>query len=858
MQNEIRRLRRKFREGREELFASGACATACRELLERHSALIDDIVGEIYRASCRFADQNAICTRHSGLAIVATGGYGRRELSPFSDIDIAFIPSEEEDPWVEAAVHTAFKLVMDVFLSSREFRVGYSYRPVSEIGTWDLATLTSLLDARHLCGDERLTDILKSQLLKTLSPLDLVLEIQLRVGFRIPTANSLLYSVEPNLKDGPGSLRDLHFGRWIFKLLLGVGEDDLKAGLLQNGYLSSVRMNQVQEAAEWFWRARNWLHLTTGKRSDVLINNYQDRIARELGGVASQEWLSQHYAHSETLARFRASALQNALAGPLDMSGIRVENGYMCFPRRVKPAALRSSVRMFQLSQHYSIAVSPQDLNELEDLRSEALAIDEASSEEAGSFLSILREGRDIAPTIRALIQMGLMDRFISRFSELMRFAPPDPAHRYTVGEHSLKIIENLEALKMDRSSGSRRFSELVAQCSHFDMLCLAALLHDAGKMMPGDDHSVAVMNLTRNVAMRLALAPEKQEILEILVRHHLLLVRTARLQDLKSPAVIQAAVEKIPNVDALRHLYVFTYADTLSVAEKNWTSLDDRDLEELYKKVQNHLEGLAADTGAVDMKDKLSLIRRKLGAANGGHEDEAIRKHCDAMPASYVLNTPLGEIAFHIKLLSRLEEEQVVLDIYNPPGDDYSELTVCTYDDPRPGMLAKIAGVLYGCNVDIHKAQVFTMDRNHPVALDTIWMRSGGMQISENRARRIRNALRDILADKTTLEQFLMTAGKQPPSGIPLDNVELRNDLSEEHTVVHIVAHDLQGLLYLMTRGLSRSGLHIHTAKVGTWNARAENNFYVTMLSGGQIPNEDLPTWTEQLRRVFQGQPPE
>jgi [protein-PII] uridylyltransferase len=250
---------------------------------------------------------------------------------------------------------------------------------------------------------------------------------------------------------------------------------------------------------------------------------------------------------------------------------------------------------------------------------------------------------------------------------------------------------------------------------------------------------------------------------------------------------------------------------------------------------------------------DRTVLVRRKLAALQSKNE-QAVLRHCDAMPAGYVLNTPLQEIAFHLQLLERLESEKVVLDIYNRPGDDYTELTLCAFDDPEPGLLAKITGVLYGCNADIHKAQAFTIEKEKPVVLDTLWVRSNGDQLSENRARRIRTALKDVLTGSQPLGEFLLKAGKTPPEGISLDSIDLRNDLSEEHTVVHIVARDLQGLLYLMTRGISMCGLHIHSAKIATWNARAENNFYVTASQGGQIPDLGLPVWTERLARVLKG----
>ncbi len=852
MQHEIGRLRREFRDGRAKLFPAEARIIPCDALLENHVALVDRLIKEIYVASCRFADRETTRAQHSSLAIVATGGYGRRELSPFSDIDIAFVPSEEDDPWVEAVVHMAFKLVMDVFLSFREIRVGYSYRPLSEARTWDLSTKTALLDARHLCGDRGLSEQMQNDIRTVLSPLDFILEYRAEDkarGYEMP-----LYAVEPHLKQGSGSLRDLHRARWIYKLLLRVEDVGLMTTLRQKGYLSSRSADEIRSATEWFWSARNWLHLLTGKRSDVLIVDYQDRIASELGRCSAQQWLSRHFAHAETLALFRETAIRRVLDGPLDLGGVRLENG--CLHR---DGIGTSAAKLVLLGQRYSIPISVKDASDLTENRGDAARVQSPSPEDVSAFMEVLNEKRNIAGTLWFMARMGLLDRFVHGFSDLMRLVPPDAAHSYTVGGHSLRLIERLERLHAGADSDEQRFSELLAQCEHFDMLCLAALLHDTGKAIPSGDHSESAMPGTRGAADRLNLPPQKRQILTTLVRHHLLLVRTARLQDLKSQAVIQAVADKCATVEILKHLYVFTYVDTRAVTEKSWTSLDYRDLEELYAKVQDVLSGKSqeAPVGAA-VEDRIGQIRRKLAASNGPHGEQDVIRHCDAMPASYVLNTPLDEIAFHLQLLERLASEKVVLDVYNRPGDDYSELTVCTYDDPQPGLLAKITGVLFGCNADIQRAQVFTMSGERPVVLDMLWIRAMGMQVSENRAARIRKALTDVLTGTQTVEQFLRTLGKQAPPGIVLESLELRNDLSEEHTVVHVVAPDSQGLLYGMTRALSRCGLHIHTAKVATWNTRAENNFYVTSLTGGQILDKDLSLWKQNLAHQLVGEPSE
>jgi [protein-PII] uridylyltransferase len=852
MQKEIEQLRYKFRKRRSELFHSVSLTAPSRDLLEANASLVDGIIREIYQISCQAADQTASRSRHSGLAIVATGGYGRRELNPYSDIDIAFIPAEEEDPWAEALVHRAFKLVMDVFLSLRDVRVGYAFRPIAEATAWDAITKTALLDLRHICGDQNLADELRLRIQEVLSPLDLMLETAAAKDSLGKQARSI-YAVEPNLKEGPGSLRDLHRARWIFKLFLKVEDKMLEPSLRNCVGFSEQKLAEIREAADWFWRARTWLHLAAGRLSDVLITNYQDRIAYELNDCSAQEWMARHLMHSETLARFRESAVRTLHQGPLQVNGIRLEDGTLHL--RDDASVPISPVGMVLFSQRYAIPVSLRDLRKLDEDRRLALKVLTPSSEEVWAFNQILCENRGQAAALRVLSKFGILDRFIPDFSKVMRFVPPDPAHRHTVGEHSIQMIEHLESLRAGLDADGQRFTDLLRQCSHFDVLCLAALLHDTGKLIPGRDHCETGAELAKTVAARLNLAPEKSEMLDVLVRQHLLLVRTARLHDLKSVNVIQKAAEHVPSLEALRHLYVFTYVDTCAVAEKNWTSMDDRDLEDLYRRMQDFYTPSGTEASGIGgQSDQAVLIRKKLAALQTPKNQMAVMKHCDAMPASYVLNTPLEEIASHLQLLDRLEVESVVLDVYNRPRDDYSELTICTHDDPQPGMLAKITGVLYGCDADIQKAQAFTMEKDHPVILDTLWIRANGTQISENKARRIRAALKQVLTGAKTIEQFLKQAGKNPPNGIALDSIDLNNDLSEEHTVVHIVARDLQGLLYLMTRSLSRCGLHIHSAKIATWSARAENNFYITMAKGGRIPDRDLRLWTDQLARVLRG----
>ncbi|MBN2319279.1 MAG: HD domain-containing protein [Acidobacteria bacterium] len=851
MQKEIEELRRKFREGRSSLFRGVTWDSSSRNLLEAHTSLIDSLIKEIYDISVRDADGKTVRGSNAALAIVATGGYGRRELSPYSDVDIAFIPSEEEDPWVEAVVHTAFRLVMDVFLSLKDVQVGYSFRPVSEASAWDVSVKTSLLDLRPVCGESTLAKKLKRHIRQVLPPLDLVLDIAPAWDPYRGQVESI-YTVEPNLKEGPGALRDLHCGRWIYKLLWGVDDSDLESAMQKRGGMSDWQLAELREAADWFWRARNWLHLASGKRSDVLINNYQDRIARQLGESTAQAWLSRHLKYAEVLEGFRKTAVRTVLMGPLEIREILLENGVLHMP---DPFPM-SDTTLFTLhtSQRHSIPISLKDQKKLSSKRNLASMVQDPSVQEVGIFKRILNEPRDLALTVRALAEFGYLDRFVPNFTGAMRFVPPDPAHSHTVGEHSIRIIEHLERLRSGLDRQGHRFKDLLDQCAHFDVLCLAALLHDTGKLQPGSDHCETGADLAKTVSKRLKLSADKKELLDVLIRHHLLLVRTARLHDLTSANIIHRVAALVPTLEVLRHLYVFTYVDTCAVSDTNWTSMDFRDLEDLYRKMQGFFDRNSDDASdTLAPEEKIGLIRKRLVALHPSENEKVVLKHTDTMPASYLLNTSLGDIANHLQLLERLEEERVVLDVYNRPGDDYSELTICTPDDTRPGLLSKISGVLYGCAVEILRAQAYTLAKKNSIVLDTLYIRSNGMQISEYKARKIQAALKDVLTGARTMEEFLKQSGKTPPGGIILDRIDLRNDLSEEHTVVHIIASDLPGLLYVMCNSLARCGLYIHSAKIATWHARAEDNFYVTTEAGAQIPNSELEVWMDRLKNLLQ-----
>ncbi|MCS6859511.1 MAG: HD domain-containing protein, partial [Abditibacteriales bacterium] len=416
-----------------------------------------------------------------------------------------------------------------------------------------------------------------------------------------------------------------------------------------------------------------------------------------------------------------------------------------------------------------------------------------------------------------------------------------------------------LGALTQEPDSG-QLLRDAANDINDWEVLTLAVLLHDIGKLDPQGDHCLTGAAMARRIGERLGLEAHRVALLEKLVREHLLLARASRLFDLDSPSTIQSIAATVGDATTLKMLYLLSNVDTRAVGSKGYTSMDLRLLDELYLRVLNALleaEGADWDARAEQERQRVRMELRHLIS------EETLRQLCDTLPASYVVNTPLPTIAVHLKLLDRLPAERVITDFYHAPGDDFTELTVCAYDDPEPGLLSKICGTLFANDVDIHTAHVHTLTPPESlpalkedwrgVVLDTLWVTRDHRPISERLAARIGEQLKQVLLGEVSVRELIEKAGKKIHP-VHVETLEIRNDLSDDHTVVHIVTEDAQGLLYAITRSLAALGLDIHTAKITSWAGKAEDAFYVTTRDGGKVPPTEVERLGAMLKEKMRG----
>jgi [protein-PII] uridylyltransferase len=224
-------------------------------------------------------------------------------------------------------------------------------------------------------------------------------------------------------------------------------------------------------------------------------------------------------------------------------------------------------------------------------------------------------------------------------------------------------------------------------------------------------------------------------------------------------------------------------------------------------------------------------------------------------MPPSYVLNAEAGEIALHIAFARRLSEENPVVDFFDPEGGNLTEVTICTYEEPMPGLFSKITGAFFACGINIHQAQVFTRSSRPKVAIDTFWVDFNGAQLEERTRERFDGTIREVLRGGGTVGELLRARGKLPPESISLEKLELNNQVSDDRTVVELRAGDQTGLLYVVAAALSQLRLDISTAKITTWAGKAENAFYVTDERGGKIGDERTADIEQRLSALLRGE---
>ena len=832
-----------LQSGRRALHEAYLSSPRPRRLLREHAKLVDRILRVLWRDA----------GISSSAALIATGGYGRQELFPHSDVDILVLlaeePSRDEQQRLEHLIGRFWDVGLDV---------GHSVRTAEqcvEMASADITVRTALLEARLLSGNRSSFSRFRSQIACASDSAAFFEAKKLEQDQRHAKHQDTPYSLEPNLKEAPGGLRDLQVIQWIARACgLGSRWRDLE----RSGLIQRDETLQLARHESHLQDLRIRLHYLAGRREDRIIFDLQTALARQLGFEdtearrASEAMMQTYYRTAKGITQLNTILMQNLAQRLLpehetapralnERFRVRGELLEVCDEDlfALQPIAILESFLLMQQHQELRGMTAPT-LRALWRARRHIDARLRRDPLARLLFLHILQQPEGIVHEFRRMNQYGILGRYLPEFGRIVGQMQHDLFHVYTVDQHILMVLRNLRRFTMPELAHEFPLcSQLMSGLERPWLLYVAALYHDIAKGR-GGDHSLLGARDVLALCRRHGLAAQDTELVGFLVEHHLTMSSVAQKQDVHDPEVVRAFAEKVGNERRLVALYLLTVADVRGTSPKVWNAWKGKLLEDLFRAARRVLTGevLTVDVALAEKQAEAARLVRLYALS-----DEVKDRLWAQLDTTYFLRHDPQEIAWQTRVLhhrvgSRLA---VVRARLAPIGEG---LQVMIYAPDREGLFARICGYFESANFTIVEAKIHTT--RDGFALDTF------MVMGEGSGLHYRDMIN--LIEKELAEQIDSGAPLGPPRGGRISRrvrhfpvspaVDLRPDERGAYHILSIVASDRPGLLYGVARLLARYGISLQSAKINTLGDRAEDVFLV---SGAALSNSKTVLQLEQ-----------
>jgi [protein-PII] uridylyltransferase len=797
-------------------------------LLHAHARLVDRTLQALWRAHCP----------GSGMALVATGGYGRGELFPSSDVDVLILLDEEPAAEGRERLERLVGMFWDIGLE-----LSHSVRTVDaciETAQADITIETALLEARLLAGSATLFRRLAKAIAHIVVPAAFLKAKQLEQDQRHAKHRDTPFALEPNLKEAPGGQRDLQVIRWIAQAC-GIGrrwQDLVKPGLLQKGEALRLARHEV-----FLQDLRIRLHYLAGRREDRIAFDYQDALAQQFGFAAkpsrraSEQLMQAYYRNAKAITQLNTILLQNLQArfAPDPESPPRALNerfqarGMLLEARRedLFEREPRSILECFLLMQQHGElrGMAAGTLRALWRARGKLDARLRRDPIARLLFLQILQQPRGIVHEFRRMNQYDVLGGYLPEFGRIVGQMQHDLYHVYTVDQHILMVLRNLRRFTMPEFAHEFPLcSQLMSGFERRWLLYAAALYHDIAKGR-GGDHSVLGSADARSFCRRHGLTREDADLVCFLVEHHLTMSSVAQKQDVDDPGVARAFADKVGSERRLVALYLLTVADIRGTSPKVWNGWKAKLLEDLFRTTRRVLAGEAPalDTTVAETQAEAARLLRLYALSDAVKE-----RFWTNLDTTYFLRHDAQEIAWQTRNLHyRIDGKTPVVRARLAPFGD--GLQVMIYTPDREALFARICSYFERAGFNIVEAKIHTTRNDY--ALDSFVVMGKGPGAH----------YRDMMAQiESELTEELQSQAPLPPPGtsrvsrhvrhFPISPaVDIRPDERGIYHSLNIVASDRPGLLYRVARQLSNYKLNLYSAKVNTLGDRAEDVFLVS-----------------------------
>lgn len=762
-----------------------------------------------------------------GIAVLAVGGYGRRQLFPYSDVDLLLLFESD-------AVAVAHKEAISAFLQKlwdSRLRVSHSVRTpkeCTEVHDQNIELDVSLLDQRFLAGDRVLYADLARRLPRFVqaSRESLIRNLAQLTRERHSKFAGTFYHLEPNVKETPGGLRDFQLACWLEKLHQ-TGEEPGTA---------------LQEAFQHLARVRCFLHEQSGRDNNVLSFDSQDAIAEQWGADGAATLMREYYRYSRTIYRAAIHSLEaneaqsSALFAQFRDWRSRLSNADFSVHReRVhfrNPQRLEAEpelvLRLFEFVARHGLRLSLEAEQRI-DSRLESLRGWFTEARNTWSALSQILSLAHASLAVREMHESGILTAIFPEMEQIDSLVVRDFYHRYTVDEHTLVALENLR-------NAPGTYGGLLAEVRQPSVLLFALLFHDSGKGTPGEGHVDASERLARGAMARIGMPAQDRETVLFLIRKHLDLSSVMQSRDVSDPQAIRDVAHEVGTVERLKALTLLTYADISAVNPSAMTPWRAQQLWQLYLAVYNELTR--------------ELETERIESLPEGPPERV--EFLQGFPVRYLRTHSQAEIDEHMALEEKSRKRGVAVEVRSL--ESAWQLTMVAAD--RPGLFASAAGTLAAFGMNIFKAEAFANRRG--VVLDTFSFADPlrTLDLNPSEVDRLRATAEKVIAGKAEVKDLLRSRPKPTlPSRkarIPAA-VSFNSEASNTATLVEIVAEDRPGLLYDLASAISSNGGNIEVVLIDTQAHKAIDVFYVTA-DGRKLSPEKQQTLGEALERACGG----
>jgi len=832
-----------------------------RTALARRTALVDSIVQRLWNEIIVGANSDSSPDSMSAgsdspknFALVATGGFGRGWLFPHSDIDLLFLhagsgsESEFKDP-----IRRFSQELWDLRL-----KLSPATRNLAECEKLDpnnVEFAISLLDCRYLAGDRELFSRLREKAIPRLVGREcqnLIQNLGEITRARHHKFGNTVFHLEPNVKDGPGGLRDYNVANW---LALISAMEKLKVWPDTKTLLPVSSRRALDAALDFQMSVRCFLHFRHGRHDNTLTWEMQDEAAARKIGASDAEisnaadWMRVYFGHVRSVHRVCSQLLEEIPAAWSSLyrqfqgwrsrvasADFSVVDGLIFLKQPQQPDELRDPemlLRLFHFMAEHGLKLSTTTEYKVEQALP-ALAATPPRGAELWLYMQETLVQPHAADALRAMNALRLLPLLLPELKGIEALVVRDFYHRYTVDEHSFLAIEHLHRLKESKSEWDQRFAELLSELEQPELLYLALLLHDSGKTVPSENHVELSLQLTDSCAERLDLDPVDREMVRYLVASHLEMSAAMR-RDVFDPANVKSFAEKVGVPERLKMLCLMTYADIKAVNPEAMTPWKADSLWQLYIACANYLSR-SADERVHTGSDKDSA---SVGVVNLTHLRSLARVagkkfniFLEGLPQRYLRIHGATDVLAHAEMAARVGQDGVQLNLKQIRH--WYELTLVTTD--RPFLFASVSGALAAWGMNIVKANAFSNAAG--TVVDTFYFtdRFRTLEMNLQEWERLRKSIAAVVKGETDVARMLsdrLKSEKADSTKVKIaTQIEFDDSCSAQSTLMQVLTQDRPGLLYRMCSLVSKHGCNIEIALIETEGQMAIDVLYLT--SGG------------------------